>query len=54
MSISMKNQKVIDYYIEKKFELEQFLVAVSTFFQKHPKLNKQPFPIIHSIKSRKR
>ncbi len=52
MSTQVKNKEVIDFYIEKKFELEQFLVAVRTFFQKHPKLNKQPFPIIHSIKTR--
>lgn len=45
-------QEIIDYYIEKQFELEQFLVSVTTFFSKNPKLNKKTFPIVHSIKSR--
>lgn len=44
--------EILDFYSSKKFELEQFLVGVQTFFEKHPILNKKPFPIIHSIKSR--
>ena len=48
----MKNKEVIDFYLDKKFELEQFLVGVEKFFEKHPILNKTPFPVIHSIKSR--
>lgn len=45
-------QEVVDYYGDKRFELEQFLVAVNTFFQKNPKLNAEAKPIIHSTKSR--
>ena len=52
----MENQKAIDeiveYYSEKQFELEQFLAGVQTFFNRHPRLNQKPFPIIHSVKSR--
>ena len=44
--------EAVDAYIAKQFEYDQFLVAVLTFFQKHPLLNKKPFPVIHSIKSR--
>ncbi len=42
----------IKTYLEKKFEYEQYLAAVLTFFDKHRKLNQKPFPIIHSIKTR--
>lgn len=52
MSEDLKNKEILDFYDEKKFELEQFLVGVQTFFEKHPVLNEKPFPIIHSIKSR--
>lgn len=52
----MKEEKrmddIIDYYNEKHFELEQFLVGVQTFFARHPILNSKSSPIIHSIKSR--
>jgi putative GTP pyrophosphokinase len=39
-------------YKDKLFEFEQFLPSVLAFFEKHRVLNKKPFPIIHSIKSR--
>ncbi|MCG8318769.1 MAG: RelA/SpoT domain-containing protein [Cytophagales bacterium] len=52
MSDGKMNKEVLDFYASKKFELEQFLAAIQTFFEKHPTLNKKPFPIIHSIKSR--
>lgn len=42
----------LDAYREKQFEYEQFLAGILVFFQKHPQLNKKPYPIIHSIKSR--
>ncbi len=45
-------EDIIEYYDEKHFELEQFLVGVQTFFDRHPILNSKSFPIIHSIKSR--
>lgn len=45
-------QEIIDYYEEKRFELEQFLVGVQTFFERHPVLNSKSCPIIHSIKYR--
>jgi putative GTP pyrophosphokinase len=45
-------REAIDAYLDKKFDYEQFLTGVLTFFQKHPQLNKGPLPIIHSIKSR--
>jgi ppGpp synthetase/RelA/SpoT-type nucleotidyltranferase len=44
--------ETIQAYKDKKFEYEQFLTGAVVFFQKHPELNKEPFPIIHSIKSR--
>lgn len=42
----------VQLYKEKLFEFEQFLPSVLTFFERHRILNKKPFPIIHSIKSR--
>ncbi len=45
-------QEIINFYSEKKFELEQFLAGIEKFFENHPVLNKNPFPIIHSTKSR--
>src|SRR3990172_3605097 len=45
-------QEIIEYYEVKRFELEQFLAGVQTFFERHPVLNSKSFPIIHSIKSR--
>jgi len=39
-------------YLNRKFEYEQFLASVLTFFQKNPKLNNSTPPIIHSLKSR--
>jgi putative GTP pyrophosphokinase len=43
---------VVDYYEEIKHRLELFHVSVESFFTKHPILNKKPFPIIHSLKTR--
>lgn len=40
------------YFDELRFQLEQFLVGVTTFFSKNPKLNSKDFPIVHTIKSR--
>lgn len=48
-------QEVIDYYLqdkENRFALESFLSQVEIFFLKNPILNNEPFPIIHSVKSR--
>ncbi|WP_394752888.1 RelA/SpoT domain-containing protein [Crenothrix sp.] len=45
-------KEAIQAYKDRKFEYEQFLIQVECFFQKHPELNKAPFPLIHSIKSR--
>ena len=42
----------IDYFKSNKHLLEEFRRTVSNFFELHPLLNKQEFPIIHSIKSR--
>ena len=50
MSTAIK--EAIQAYKDRQFEYEQFLAAVAVFFQKHPELNKAPFPIIHSIKLR--
>lgn len=44
--------ELIEVYLNRKFEYEQFLASVLTFFQKNPKLNKSTFPIIHSLKTR--
>jgi len=52
MTEDKRIEDIIGYYAEKHFELEQFLVGVQTFFERHPNLNSEPFPIIHSIKSR--
>lgn len=49
------NQEIfeaVQIYIGKQFEYEQFLASIRVFFEKHPTLNKYPFPIIHSLKSR--
>lgn len=45
---------VIKYYQNEQthFLLEQFLAQVKTFFELNPSLHTQPFPVIHSIKSR--
>ena len=45
---------VIEYYQNNQthFLLEQFLAQVRTFFELNPSLHLQPFPVIHSIKSR--
>jgi ppGpp synthetase/RelA/SpoT-type nucleotidyltranferase len=48
----MAIQEIVDYYEEKHFELDQFLAAVTTFFDRHPVLNSKSDPIVHSIKSR--
>lgn len=50
--MSNEIQEIVDAYIDKQFEYEQFLASILVFFQKHPKLNKSPLPIMHSIKSR--
>jgi putative GTP pyrophosphokinase len=39
-------------YDNRRFELQQFLSAVRTFFELNPSLNGSPLPIIHSIKYR--
>jgi len=44
--------KLAKCFENKKFEYEQFLIQVLTFFQKHPELNQKEFPIVHSTKSR--
>lgn len=53
-SQSVEFTKVVEYYNQAstKFTLEQFLSQVKTFFELNPELNSQPFPIIHSVKSR--
>ncbi|TDE01238.1 RelA/SpoT domain-containing protein [Flavobacterium sandaracinum] len=51
----MENQNIneaVQLYKDKLFEFEQFLPSVLAFFEKHRTLNRKPFPIIHSIKSR--
>lgn len=51
----MKNDQIEEtlvYYDTLQFQLEQFLVAVTTFLSKNPKLNSKDLPIIHSLKSR--
>jgi ppGpp synthetase/RelA/SpoT-type nucleotidyltranferase len=45
-------QQSVQLYKDKLFEFEQFLPSVLAFFEKHRILNKKPFPIIHSVKSR--
>jgi len=43
---------VVQKYENNQHILKEFLATVSTFFQVHPSLNEEHFPIIHSIKSR--
>lgn len=43
---------IIDFYSENQHRLIQFQASVEAFFSKHPMLNKKPFPIIHSVKTR--
>jgi putative GTP pyrophosphokinase len=50
--MSAEIKEAIQAYQDRLFEYEQFLAAAIVFFEKHPELNKPPFPIIHSIKSR--
>jgi ppGpp synthetase/RelA/SpoT-type nucleotidyltranferase len=45
-------EEVVKFYGENQHRLHQFRASVETFFNSHPVLNKKPFPIIHSIKSR--
>ncbi|MGR6980883.1 hypothetical protein ACUHGC_05605 [Testudinibacter sp. P27/CKL/0425] len=46
------NTKIITSYEERKHAYQSFIDAISGYFLGHPKLNKQPLPIVHSIKSR--
>lgn len=46
--------EILDEYKTKDFQLDRFLSQVSDFFIKHPKLNQKPFPVVHSVKSRKK
>lgn len=43
---------LINLYLNRQFEYEQFLAGVEVFFKKNPELNKKSFPVIHSLKSR--
>ena len=52
MMDSLSIKETVQLYNEKLFEFEQFLPSVIAFFEKHPNLNRKPFPVIHSIKSR--
>lgn len=52
MDDMLKIDSVINFYNQKHFELEQFLVAVQTFFSKNPILNSVQDPVVHSVKSR--
>jgi len=44
--------QIVEIFKKKLFEYEQFLAGILVFFEKHPDLNKKPFPIVHSFKSR--
>lgn len=49
--------EIVEYYVNDKdneFILESFLMQVVTFFSKNPTLNKEFFPIIHSLKYRRK
>lgn len=39
-------------YEKRHFEYEHFLDGVESFFKKHPRLNRRPLPLVHSVKSR--
>lgn len=46
--------EILEEYKNKNFQLDRFLSQVSDFFIKHPALNQETFPVVHSIKSRKK
>lgn len=50
--MNKKIAEAVDEYIHKQHEFEQFLAGILVFFSKHPNLNRKPYPIIHSLKSR--
>lgn len=39
-------------YEERAHEISTFLVGITNWFEKHPRLRKLPLPIIHSVKAR--
>lgn len=45
-------EETVQLFKDNKYRFMQFKASVETFFANHPYLNKVPFPIIHSIKSR--
>ncbi|MBV7271636.1 RelA/SpoT domain-containing protein [Clostridiaceae bacterium UIB06] len=54
MKNDINEQAIIDFYTDQwnSYELKGFLGQVQFFFNENPYLNKKPFPIIHSVKSR--
>lgn len=52
MNSNINHKEIVDFYNEKHFELEQFLVSVKAFFSGNPKLNTGTTPVVHSVKSR--
>lgn len=52
--IEVEITEILEEYKAKDFQLDRFLSQVSDFFIKHPQLNQKPFPMVHSVKSRKK
>lgn len=43
---------IVEYYKKHMHLIKPFKATVESFFNTHPELNCEPFPIIHSVKSR--
>lgn len=43
---------IVEYYKKHMHLIKPFKATVESFFYTHPELNCEPFPIIHSVKSR--
>lgn len=52
MEYTKEEENILTYYHELHPDLAMLLSQVTAFFEKDPQLNKKPFPIIHSMKSR--
>lgn len=41
---------IVEYYKKHMHLIKPFKATVESFFNTHPELNCEPFPIIHSVK----
>ena len=52
MTVDETLDGAVERYQSSVHDFEVFLSTVQTFFLKHPELNQQPLPVLHSLKSR--